>query len=263
MSGPFGYGGNFTKNTPQTNKKGGKNILGAIGSVLGGPVGGLIGTLGSSLLSNIGARKRQATADQKNVEFWRMQNQYNLPSAQMQRLKDAGLNPNLIYGSSPAAASGSAGSISPSKAAPYSIANPVPSAISTAITGPQIANMKADAYLKFKQAATSDATKRAIDAKLPIEVENLTQTGNSLKQKALQEVLNTSKLKKTTKDDIKISASNVLKAKSQADLAQAEANLKTKLLKHNINPNAGLGAAIMQSVSGSVIDIIDFMLGGN
>lgn len=35
---------------------------------------------------------------QREVDFWKMQNQYNLPSEQMQRLKDAGLNPNLVYG---------------------------------------------------------------------------------------------------------------------------------------------------------------------
>lgn len=29
---------------------------------------------------------------------WNMQNEYNSPQAQMQRLKDAGLNPNLVYG---------------------------------------------------------------------------------------------------------------------------------------------------------------------
>jgi len=33
-----------------------------------------------------------------NLEFWRMQNEYNSPAAQMQRFKDAGLNPHLIYG---------------------------------------------------------------------------------------------------------------------------------------------------------------------
>lgn len=32
-----------------------------------------------------------------NLRNWSLQNQYNTPSAQMQRLKDAGLNPNLIY----------------------------------------------------------------------------------------------------------------------------------------------------------------------
>ena len=31
---------------------------------------------------------------------WNMQNQYNSPEAQMRRFKEAGLNPNLIYGQS-------------------------------------------------------------------------------------------------------------------------------------------------------------------
>jgi len=35
---------------------------------------------------------------QDNIALWNLQNEYNLPAAQMQRFKDAGLNPNLIYG---------------------------------------------------------------------------------------------------------------------------------------------------------------------
>lgn len=38
-----------------------------------------------------------------NIAFWNMQNEYNDPSAQMARLKAAGLNPNLVYGSGSAA----------------------------------------------------------------------------------------------------------------------------------------------------------------
>lgn len=33
-----------------------------------------------------------------SIADWHMQNEYNSPAAQMQRFKDAGLNPNLIYG---------------------------------------------------------------------------------------------------------------------------------------------------------------------
>lgn len=33
-----------------------------------------------------------------NLAFWNLQNDYNSPAAQMQRFKDAGLNPHLIYG---------------------------------------------------------------------------------------------------------------------------------------------------------------------
>lgn len=34
----------------------------------------------------------------KALEMWNRQNEYNLPKNQMQRLTDAGLNPNLVYG---------------------------------------------------------------------------------------------------------------------------------------------------------------------
>lgn len=33
-----------------------------------------------------------------NADLWAKQNEYNSPKAQMQRLSDAGLNPNLMYG---------------------------------------------------------------------------------------------------------------------------------------------------------------------
>lgn len=35
----------------------------------------------------------------KDVEMWNRGNTYNSPTAQMQRLREAGLNPNLVYGS--------------------------------------------------------------------------------------------------------------------------------------------------------------------
>lgn len=45
-----------------------------------------------------------------NLEFWRMQNDYNHPSAQAKRLQEAGLNKSLMYGNS--ASGGNAGPIS-------------------------------------------------------------------------------------------------------------------------------------------------------
>lgn len=47
------------------------------------------------------AKENRALAEytfNKNVEMWNLQNQYNSPQAQMQRLKEAGLNPHLMYG---------------------------------------------------------------------------------------------------------------------------------------------------------------------
>lgn len=44
-------------------------------------------------------REENERAYQRNIEMWNMQNAYNSPAAQMQRLVEAGLNPNLAYGS--------------------------------------------------------------------------------------------------------------------------------------------------------------------
>lgn len=68
------------------------------------------------------ARESQDRADIRNLQFWRMQNRYNNPSSQMQRLRDAGLNPNLMYGNG-SAATGNAGNIQGSKAAPTQSSN--------------------------------------------------------------------------------------------------------------------------------------------
>lgn len=46
-----------------------------------------------------------------NIRFWNMQNAYNTPFEQVQRLKEAGLNPALIYGGSSGGAAGTAGPI--------------------------------------------------------------------------------------------------------------------------------------------------------
>lgn len=61
---------------------------------MAGQVGGLIG-------QGIQNQKNKQLAEyqfQRNQEMWHLQNQYNSPKAQMDRLRQAGLNPNLVYG---------------------------------------------------------------------------------------------------------------------------------------------------------------------
>lgn len=74
--------------------------LGAILGIAGGTslLGNIFGSVNQS--NTIRAQKELAQFQfDKNVEMWNMQNEYNTPSAQMSRLQDAGLNPNLVYGS--------------------------------------------------------------------------------------------------------------------------------------------------------------------
>lgn len=70
----------------------------------------LVGTAGSAVASGKLNRKTRKW----NEKMWDRQNEYNLPSAQMQRFKDAGLNPNLIYGQGTAGNAEKAQSWSPS-----------------------------------------------------------------------------------------------------------------------------------------------------
>lgn len=48
-----------------------------------------------------------------SLEDWAMQNEYNSPASQMARLKEAGLNPNLVYGNGATHTAGSVRSASP------------------------------------------------------------------------------------------------------------------------------------------------------
>lgn len=90
-----------------------------LGSLIGGTLSGIGNVVGTAMSNNqsrqniaLNARYQQQLADQEfahNLQLWNMTNQYNSPASQMQRFKDAGLNPHLIYGKGD---SGNAGSIS-------------------------------------------------------------------------------------------------------------------------------------------------------
>lgn len=84
-------------------------LIGAAGSVLGGAIQGGTGlastnatnktNLQISRETNALNERLQQQAFQQNRGMWNEANAYNSPSAQMDRLKAANLNPNLVYGS--------------------------------------------------------------------------------------------------------------------------------------------------------------------
>lgn len=65
------------------------------GSGIGAQIAGNLASVGLQGIINRRAERRQWN---RNVSMWKMQNEYNTPSNQMKRLKEAGLNPNLMYG---------------------------------------------------------------------------------------------------------------------------------------------------------------------
>lgn len=67
---------------------------------------GISALSGAAGIAGVGAQNRKSRAfsremyqQQKadNIAFWNMQNEYNSPEKQMERLKNAGLNPNMLY----------------------------------------------------------------------------------------------------------------------------------------------------------------------
>ena len=104
--------------------------------------------LGSDYISNQQRRKLEKDARKWNLEQWHRQNKYNHPIEQMARLAKAGLNPNLIYGSSPGSAVGNAGAVAPGKAPDYKMTNPMIPFMNTKVQQAQSNNLRADAHYK-------------------------------------------------------------------------------------------------------------------
>jgi len=204
---------------------------------------GVIGSVGSSLISNRGAKRRQKLADQQNIKFWNMQNAYNTPKAQMARLKDGGLNPNLIYGSN--ANTGVAGSISPSKPSPYNVQNPVPSMMQTALIGSQIANLdsvteknKADTAIKL---GMKDPMVRGAGAKADIAVQQALQEGVKTKEITDQQAATTKTLQ-----------ANARTAIANANYAEALTDFRLGLIKLNIDPTGAIQTTLLKWITTSI-----------
>lgn len=81
------------------------------GALLGGALqaGSTLFNIGSQNRTNREARQYADLTfekeKQRDIDFFNMQNSYNSPQAQMKRLQDAGLNPNLVYGNGSAVTS--------------------------------------------------------------------------------------------------------------------------------------------------------------
>ncbi len=72
-----------------------------IGAIVGGVTslaGNLFGISGQKSANKTNLKLAEQ-ARKHDIAMWKAQNEYNTPAMQMQRLKEAGLNPNLVYGS--------------------------------------------------------------------------------------------------------------------------------------------------------------------
>lgn len=80
---------------------------GMLGGLGGGLISGGLGAIGSIFSNNSQKKENERNREfaeymydrqyDNSIKVWNMQNKYDLPSAQKQRLIDAGLNPDLMY----------------------------------------------------------------------------------------------------------------------------------------------------------------------
>lgn len=129
------------------------------------------GNIISTAMANDANEDMQRRQNVWNLEMWNRNNAYNHPAAQLQRIKAAGLNPDLVYGQN---ASGIGGSSS----SPASGTNPIPKQPFQMTLDPlmlvQIKNIEADTKLK-----TSDANKKDSETK-STDFDNLTKETETL-----------------------------------------------------------------------------------
>ena len=103
-------------------------------------------------------RQLNQEAFQHDVDMWNRQNEYNTPSAQMERLQAAGLNPNLVYGNggatntasgAPSMNAGHAPDVANARQAAASMANQgFQTALNLQLQQAQTRNIDADTTLK-------------------------------------------------------------------------------------------------------------------
>lgn len=142
-------------------------------------VGGILGA-GAQYLFN---KKGNEDAYAQNKEFWDYthniqrseaiadrdyMNQYNSPEAQMRRYKDAGLNPNLIYGQqnmmpSSRSSDGQMGNLAPTKLDLSNIGEAINTYMNVEVQKQSISNMK-------KQAEVMDSIKKLNENKAITEL---------------------------------------------------------------------------------------------
>jgi len=232
--------------------------------VLGGIIGGAVSDAGGILgnvITNKGSKKRLQESQRFDLGMWHKQNAYNDPRAQMKRLQDAGLNPNLIYGQNAGGAAGNAGSVPASKVADYSMSNPVAHMAQYAdyaVKGAQHDNLHAQSVshaasaalknvqritekVKIEGRKTANAREKVAlerdEGTLQAEIDAANYRARALDQKAQQEEIRTSNLDAQQKAELTKTLNQAYQYYYAGDEAKAKAFIaqeKVRLAKLGI-----------------------------
>jgi hypothetical protein len=236
--------------SPTTNNRSG-NIWSALSGLIG---------IGSNAIQNKQTKKREAEKRAYDLEQWQRKNQYNHPLEQMRRLKDAGLNPNLIYGSSPGSAVGNADGIHAGKAPEYKLDNPVTGFMNTRLQQSQTNNLNSLSTLNDVKALTELQNKNLRGTEADLAKGNLQSSmeirkaeAKTAHQKFLQSELETIAVSENLKPRIAKFAAEAMTAKINQDTAAYLKNvaaLKSYLTTKGILPTSYQWAQIIALIPG-------------
>lgn len=134
----------------------------ALGTAGAGVFGSLINAQSAWKTNQQQYQYNKALAEQayeRNVKMWHMQNAYNTPSAQMARMRAAGLNPSAVFGEGVTASSGNTSGDAPqlnygsyNPAVPqFDLSSPIQNAFSAYMLQAKRDNIEADTALKTGQ----------------------------------------------------------------------------------------------------------------
>ena len=129
-----------------------------LGASIGSAVLGSGANIISTAMTNRANERMQQQQNAWNLEQWERNNAYNSPAAQMQRLKAAGINPDLMYGQNASGASGNS-------SAPAQGTQPIPKQpfFLDPLMLAQLKNIDADTELKKSDANQKDAQTEGIN----------------------------------------------------------------------------------------------------
>jgi hypothetical protein len=229
------------------------------------PISGIFG-LASNLITNRQNKKREKgrrvyeqaqELDRRKYDqaMWDKVNKYNNPIAQMERLKNAGLNPNLIYGSSPGSATGNAGDISSGKqlqgqAPQYQLDNPMVPFMDTKVKQAQTNNLNTAAMKNIAGANLSDSQRNRLNDLLASEV---TMAEEGAKKSKIETFLKDLEKTGKSKHYIANMAAETEKAVQEASISEARKHimqLDATLAKQGIRPQDKQWITLMARIFG-------------
>lgn len=202
--------------------------------------GGWVNDLFNGYHNSTSGQSQQDDANRMAMKSWQLANDYNHPIQQMERLKAAGLNPNLVYGSGSVAGN--------TTSAPSLVGGGVSTKTESAIRG-------LNQVLSFAQGkATIDQTRASTQASAAAAGASSAQAANLNAQTAINET-KASYEKDALIADIDYKRALADKTRAEATIGQAEANL--------LEPVAGVkGATLLKNVGKSALSLVKKMPGG-